>query len=224
MACWLAGSNTRTYYFLGCDFCPVNVKMSLSPELFVSSMRRLYRPVDEGEVSVVERESDVCGGLWLSTLWIRKRTRTGTLQARLTFDAAKLPWRVVAACYAVADVQTEVRLLVRFDATLKHRGRHSTRPPLRLLPKCEGKKENRRIILRTLRYQQSGPEWNDSCLRSSAALFTLTGSRDAGRSGLGRSACRLPQLAHPTPAPLILASLDISTHAEQCLYVKRAVP
>ena len=140
MACWLAGSKTRTYDFLGCDFCPVNVKMSLSPELFASSMRRLYRPVDEGEVSVVERESDVCGGLWLSTLRIRKRTRTEMLQPRLTFDAAKVSWCVVTACYAVADVQAEVRLLVRFDAALKHRGRHSTRPPVRVLPKCEGTK------------------------------------------------------------------------------------
>ena len=137
MACWLAGSKSRTYDFLGCDFCPVNVKMSLSPELLVLSMRRLYRLVDEGELSVVERESDVCGGLWLSTLWVRKRTKTVTWQPRLTFDAAKFSWCVVAACYAVADVQAEVRLLVRFDATLQHRGRHFTRPPVRLLPKCE---------------------------------------------------------------------------------------
>ena len=62
------------------------------------------------------------------------------MRARLTFNAAKLSWRVVAAGYAVTDVQAEVRLLVRFDATLKHRGRHTTRPPVRLLSKCEGRK------------------------------------------------------------------------------------
>lgn len=53
----------RTYDFFGCDFCPVKVKTSWSPDSLVSSMRRLQVFFDEGAESVVERLLDVCVGL-----------------------------------------------------------------------------------------------------------------------------------------------------------------
>jgi hypothetical protein len=61
-----AGSKSKTYDFLGATLFPVKVKISLSPELLLSSTLRLYALAEEG-VSFVDRDSVVCAGLWLSS-------------------------------------------------------------------------------------------------------------------------------------------------------------
>lgn len=61
----VVGSKKMTYDFLDVVRLPVNVKMSLLPELLLSSSFRLYALAEDE--SVVWRVWDVCGGLRLSS-------------------------------------------------------------------------------------------------------------------------------------------------------------
>lgn len=70
------------------------------------------------------RVSDVWGGLWLSELCINQLNNNGTKPWTLTLDATEAFGYVATLGYLVADVQAEVSLLVRLDATFEHGGRH----------------------------------------------------------------------------------------------------